>query len=90
MYRVIEFDAPIACQMVYDGWWFRQKIEINGHVAWVRISWLTIHRKVEFRVPKSVDASEPEGRIEIEFGRGLGIRRFRVWLAGELAYDEIS
>ncbi len=34
--------------------------------------------------------AKAEGRIEIEFGRGLMIRRFRLWVANELVYDEIS
>jgi hypothetical protein len=90
LYRVIELGSPSYCRIVYDGWWFRQKVEIDGVLAWWRISWLTIQRRVEFRVPAEVNAKQPHGRIEIEFGRGLMIRRFRCWIDDSLVYDEIN
>lgn len=90
LYRVIEVDAPLRCKVVYDGWWFRQKIEINGYRAWFQISWLTIRRRIDFRVPAQVDRSEPQGAIEIHFGPSLMIRRFRLWIGGQIVYDEIN
>lgn len=90
LYRVIQIDAPVSCQLVYDGWWFRQKIEIDGQRAWFQISWLTIRRHIEFTIPASVDPRQPAAVIEIEFGRSLGIRRFRVWIDGQIAYDEVN
>jgi hypothetical protein len=90
LFRVIELESPFPCRLVYDGWWFRQKIEVNDQLAWFQISWLTIRRRVEFAIPASVDATQPPARIEIEFGRGLSIRRFRVWIDGQIAYDEVN
>ena len=90
LFRVIDFDAPMRCRLVYDGWWFRQKIEINGEVAWFQISWLRIHRRITFQVPAKVKVRQPEGKIEIEFGRSLMIRRFRIWIGGQMVYDEIN
>ena len=90
LYRVIEIDAPLRCRVVYDGWWFRQKIEINGHTAWFQISWLTIRRRVDFRIPPQVEPSEPRATMEISFGPSLMIRRFRLWIADQIVYDEIN
>jgi hypothetical protein len=90
LYRVIQLGPPLNYRVVYDGWWFRQRIEINGVLAWSRISWLTIQRRVEFRVPVEVAPYEPAGRIEIEFTRGLMVRRFRLWIGESLVYDEIN
>lgn len=89
LYRMIEIDSP-RCQMVYDGWWFRQKVTFDRETAWMQISWLTIRRRVEFKVPAAVDPLEPDGVIEIDFGRTLMIRRFRLWIGGEIVYDEIN
>ena len=89
LFRVIEIDAPIPCRLVYDGWWFRQKIEVNGTIAWFQVSWLTIRRHVKFRIPKQVHPAEPQAAIEIDFGPSLMIRRFRLWVAEHLVYDEI-
>ena len=90
LYREVELQAPFTANFVYDGWWFRQKITFNGITAWFRISWLTILRTAEFRVPAEVDPREPKGRVEIEFSRGLSIRRFRIWIEEKLIYDEIN
>lgn len=83
-------DAPFPCRLVYDGWWFRQKIEVNGELAWFQISWLTIQRQVKFKIPARVDSRQPDAAIEIDFGRGLMIRRFRIWISGQIVYDEIN
>lgn len=90
LFRIIEFDSPLQFRMVYDGWWFRQKIEISGKIAWFQISWLTIQRRVEFRIPATIDPRQPAAAIEIDFGQGLRIRRFRVWVSEQIVYDEIS
>ena len=90
LYRVIEIDSPLNIQLVYNGWWFRQKVEINGETSWFQISWLTIQRHVEFDIPSSVDPGQPSAAIEIEFGKALLIRRFRVWVSQQLVYDEIN
>lgn len=97
LFRVIDFEWPgtgIQSRLVYDAWWFRQKIAIDGHLAWFRISWLKIQRQVEFRIPTALESEAGDGvgdgEIEIDFGRGLMIRRFRLWLGGILVYDEIN
>lgn len=90
LHRELDITRPVTCRVVYDGWWFRQKIEINGHQAWFQISWLTIRRKIDFRLPAAVDPQQPRARVEIDFGPGLSIRRFRLWLDGQIAYDEVN
>lgn len=112
LYREIEFGSPFAGVLVYSGWWFRQKIEINGETVWFRISWMQIFRHAAFTISPaaippaaigempSVRGAKPgvagriepgvAGRIEIDFTRGLMIRRFRLWIADELVYDEIN
>ncbi len=90
LFRVIELRSPVAMRMVYSGWWFRQKIEINGELVWFRISWLTILRRAEFPLPATVDTNQSPAQMEIGFGRGLMIRRFRLWIDGQIVYDEIN
>jgi hypothetical protein len=90
LFRVIEVQQPLPFEFVYDGWWFRQKILIDGVRVWSQISWLSIRDRVRFRLPEAVDREQREGHIEINFGRGLRIRRFRLWIAGELIYDEVA
>ena len=80
----------MATRMVYSGWWFRQQIQFDGELVWFRISWLTILRHAEFVLPLHGGPKRLPGKVEIEFGRGLMIRRFRVWIGGQLAYDEIN
>jgi hypothetical protein len=89
LYRVIELDHPFSVRLVYDGWWFRQKVTFGGELVWFRISWLTIHRRVTFRVPSQFDAARRPAAIEIDFSPGLTIRRFRVWIDEQIVYDEI-
>ena len=90
LYRVIEFDRPYPCQLVYNGRWFLQRITINGSLVWWQISWLTIRPRAEFRVPARIDPATPAGSIEIGFARGLLMRRFRVWIGGQIVYDEVN
>ena len=89
LYRVIEIRQPLRAELVYSGWWFRQTIDIDGKRVWSRISWLSIYPKAEFELPDSVDPGRRTGRIEIDFSRGLRIRRFRVWIGEQLVYDEV-
>lgn len=90
VYREIEFTEPFSGFLVYDGWWFRQRVSINGIGVWWRISWTSFHKRIDFRMPAEVDAKESPARIDICFGRGLGIRRFQVTIGGIIAYDEIA
>lgn len=90
LYREIRFDGSIEGLFIYDGWWFRQKITLNGNSVWFRISWLNIHRNAAFDLPTSIDPLQRRCRVEIEFSQFLLIRRFRVWLDGETLYDEIA
>lgn len=139
LYREIEFRSPFAGRFVYSGWWFRQKIEINGETVWFRISWMRIFRHATFTIRRDTPSSQTDrtlpnegstprgtgiplaelpttnaaqvpttqsptdqppaaarteseipGRVEIDFTRGLRIRRFRLWIADELVYDEIN
>jgi len=90
LFRVIDLQAPYPCRLTYDGWWFRQQVCFDQHLAWRQISWLTIRSRAEFRVPPAIDPAQPMAAIEIGFNRGLMIRRFRVWIAGEIVYDEVN
>ena len=79
LFRVIEFETPIPTRLVYDGWWFRQTIKINGDLAWSQISWLTIERNAEFDIQRPGSADLLPCAIEIDFARALVIKRFRIW-----------
>ncbi|MFG0288126.1 MAG: hypothetical protein ACF8CQ_08130 [Rhodopirellula sp. JB044] len=57
---------------------------------------MRIQPHFEFEVPESVaiqpgwgDANDRRMKVEIHFSRTLMIRRFRIWLAGRILYDEI-
>jgi hypothetical protein len=89
VHREIEFTRPLAGLLVYDGWWFRQRVTFNEHVLWSQISWVHFCDKIEFRLPAEIDPQTPRIRIDIRFGRGLAIRRFQVTVDGIVAYDEI-
>lgn len=89
LYRVIDFEQPFVGRFVYDGWWFRQVVTINGLRVWVRISWLRIHRRLEFVLPVELDPEQRPCRIDIEFGVGLSMRRFQITVGGMVCYDEI-
>jgi len=97
LFRVVEFDSPFAATLIYSGWWFRQTVEIDARPCWFEISWLKIRSKLEFQLPSEIpldpawgDSGERSMSVEIEFSRGLLIRRFRIWLAGRILYDEIN
>ncbi|MFG0262585.1 MAG: hypothetical protein ACF788_09370 [Novipirellula sp. JB048] len=125
LYRKIRHDRPFPATLVYSGWWFRQKVEINDSVMWWKVSWIHLSSDIAFTVPREILAhrvqgdadqrveervpreqetadvgaadenaispSQPiRGRINIQFTRGLRIRRFRVWFDRQLVYDEIN
>ncbi len=90
LYRVVQIHQPIEAVFLYDGWWFRQKILVDGRIVWFRISWLTIHRRAEFELPPEIDSRQRRCRMEIDFSRALFIRRFRLWIGDTLVYDEIN
>jgi len=89
LYRDIDFESPFQGRLVYDGWWFRQLVQVSGVRAWMRISWLKIHRKIEFVLPAEIDPLLRKCCIDIHFGTGLSIRRFQVTVGGIVSYDEI-
>ena len=90
LFRVVDVRHPIETEFTYSGWWFRQTIDIGGIRVWNEISWLSIKKNAEFQLPESIDPQRRFGRIEIDFSRGLRIRRFRIWIAEELVYDEVA
>ncbi len=100
LYRVIDFPAPFKCRMVYSGWWFVQRVSVDGHLAWSKVSWINLATKIEFALPPRKDTLErlaadrdPLGhqvRIEITFRPGLVIRRFRVWIDDALSFDQLG
>jgi hypothetical protein len=89
LYRVIEIRHPEPIELVYSGWWFRQTVDLDGLRVWTCISWLSIRPRLEFAVPDAISRAIDRGRIEIDFARGLRIRRFRLWLDDLLVYDEV-
>ena len=89
LYRSIEFTLPFAGKLVYDGWWFWQRVTINGDLVWSKISWLRIEPSITFQLSDSIDPKASVAQIEIQFGPGLLIRRFQVIVNGVVAYDEI-
>jgi hypothetical protein len=90
LYRVIDFELPFRGRFVYNGWWFRQLVQIDDYRTWMKISWLQIHRRIEFVLPAEIDPQCRKCLIEIHFGTGLRIRRFQVTVGGIVVYDEIS
>jgi hypothetical protein len=90
VYRVIEFTDPFVGELIYDGWWFRQQVSIDGRTLWRRISWARFYKQIDFHLPPEIDNAERPVRIDIQFGLGLSIRRFQVSVAGMIAYDEIA
>lgn len=100
LYRRISVQSPFTGDLLYTGWWFRQLVAVDGQVCWFQISWLNIRPRFEIDLPESVaidpawsgrDHPQPRRlRFEIDFSRGLRIRRLRIWLAGRMLYDEIN
>ena len=99
LFRIIKFTEPKTFTLTYSGWWFRQRVWINDTQVFSKISWLNIDSSVRFNIeddrvgPDNMDdrpvSNAFSGRIEIDFTRGLQIRRFRVWIDESITYDEI-
>ncbi|TWU59203.1 hypothetical protein Poly51_19890 [Rubripirellula tenax] len=90
LFRIIEFETPRKCGLRYSGWWFLQRVWVDDHKVWSKVSWLNLSRNIEFRLPADRFPDESLVRIEIVFRPGLVIRRFRVWMDEQLAFDQIS
>lgn len=90
LFRSIQIERPFRHRLVYSGWWFLQKITINGQCVWSAISWLALKRTIAFPVPGQGSHDNAEGFIEIDFAPGLRIQRFRVWVDGEVVFDEVN
>ena len=100
LYRVIDLGTEQRGEqmlLVYTGWWFLQRVYVQGKRRWWAVSWLTIHRNIEFSVARltgttleNQESPDQRVRIEIDFGRSLVIRRFRIWVDGQIRYDEIN
>ena len=88
LYRVIEISQPVEFEFVYSAWWFRQTIDVEGLRVWRQISWLWIKDRAEFLLPAAIDPQQRTVAMKIDFSRGLRIRRFRIWIADHLIYDE--
>jgi hypothetical protein len=90
LHRRVRLVGPVSCELDYDGKWFRQRVLIDGHLAWFVVSWARIHREIHFRLPAAVDLQQRPVRIEMQFHpiSVLTITRFTVWIDGEIAYDE--
>lgn len=96
-------DPPMmACPVIltYSGWWFWQRIKINEQRVWSAISWLSLHRSIDLSIPSqfilpadsNAELVHPDvlrGNVEIHFGPGLSIRRFRILIEDQVRYDEI-
>ena len=76
--------------MKYSGWWFVQRIDVNGVRAWTKISWLDLSRQIQFDLPAEIDRARRTVNVEINFRPGLLIRRFRVWIDGQMEFDQVS
>jgi len=100
LYRQIEVSSPFAARLTYSGWWFRQVLLVDQTACWFRISWLKFHSQIQCELPTPISITpewcgpkSPNSRrldVQIDFTRGLRIRRFRIWLAGRILYDEIN
>lgn len=89
-FRIIEGNDPVVVRLRYSGWWFVQRVDVNGVRAWTKISWLNLSRQIEFVLPAQVAPSRNLVQIEINFRPGLLIQRFRVWVDGQMQFDQIS
>ena len=88
LYRKISISEPFECLLIYNGWNFLQRIFLDDVLVWKRISWIVIHRHAEFAIPNELYPPGGRGELQIEFGRGLRVRRFCIHLAGRLVYEE--
>lgn len=90
LFRLIELNVPMPIRLRYSGWWFVQRIDVNGVRVWTKISWLNLSRQIQFVLPAEIDPARRPVNIEIDFRPGLLIRRFRVWVDGQMEFDQVS
>ena len=89
LFRSIQIERPFSHRLVYSGWWLLQKITIDGQCVWSTVSWPALKRTISFTIPGPGLDFYADGFIEIDFAPGLRIRRFRVWIDGEIVFDEV-
>lgn len=90
---VPEISSGDGVRIVYTGWWFLQRVYVQGTLCWSAVSWLSLRRAIDLTVPSRIFDNRSENadlRIEITFGTALQIQRFRLWIASRLHYDEIN
>lgn len=104
LYREIELSGPFTGILIYNGWWFLQRISLNGQRLWSQISWLTLQRTIDFQIPVSQEQGSPlaspsgeadsmitmhPARLQIDFDSRLKFRRFQLLIDEVSVYDEI-
>ncbi|MEM9827817.1 MAG: hypothetical protein AAF958_14595 [Planctomycetota bacterium] len=90
LFRELQLDGCFPCQFRYTGWWFVQRVYINEKCLWWEISWLTLRRHISINLPADIDPQRRSLDVEIQFGRGLLMSRFQVWIGGQTVYDELT
>ena len=88
LYREIQIETEPPLYFIYSGWWFVQRVTVNGIGCWSKISWLNLDRQIRFALPKSVDSQQRLIEIEIQFGPSLAIKGFNIWYQGDPIYTE--
>ena len=88
LYRELDFGEPLGGRLTYTGWWFVQRVYWNDRLLWRAVSWWSLRREIAFRLPPESVAQGIAGRIAIDFGPGLRIRRFTVWCDEHRIYQE--
>lgn len=88
LFREIELGEPLTGILTYSGWWFIQRVYWNDRLVWRKISWWTLEREIGFDFPPHSTSAGLEGRLEIEFGPGLLVRRLALLCDGCLVYEE--
>ncbi len=88
LFREIELTGRFDGVLRYTGWWFVQRVFLNDRRLWWKISWLTLQRRVDFRLPdatgQAVDAT-----LQMDFDARLRFRRFQLIADDVSIYDEI-
>ena len=87
LYRWIEVDDPIPLSILFSGWWFIQRLRVNGRLLWWKISWLRIERRITAHLPADIDPQTRPLQIEITFAPALQITRYQIHLANQTLYD---
>lgn len=83
-------DAQGFRTLEYNGWWFVQRVRIDDELVWWAISWLTLERQIQFRIKSPQSDDYVDGKLEIDFGRRLQIKRFTFRASSRIVYDEIN